>query len=124
MTDDVTRFEGATLRMVATRSGEHMKVSLHGELDMACCDLFSSVFAADLTGVTQITVDLGDLEFVDSTGVQAFLQVHALQTQAGRRVRFERPQPPVRTSQGAAGELRGVSSRRHSLPRCTHRGGG
>jgi anti-anti-sigma factor len=96
VTDDVTRFEGATLRVVATRSPERLDVRLHGELDMGCCDLLTAAFAAvNLTGVTHITVDLGDLEFVDSTGVQTFLQLRALQMQAGRQVKFERPQPPV-----------------------------
>jgi anti-anti-sigma factor len=96
VTDDVTRFEGETLGVVATRSIERLDVRLQGELDMGCCDLLTAVFAAvDLTGVTNITVDLGDLEFVDSTGVQAFLQIRSLQMRAGRRVRFERPQPPV-----------------------------
>ena len=96
MTDDVTRFEGETLRVVATRSAERLHVRLHGELDMGCCDLLTATFAAvDLTGVTNITVDLGDLEFVDSTGVQAFLKIRACQMQAGRQVRFNGPQPPV-----------------------------
>ncbi len=96
MTDDVTRFEGETLRVVAQRSAERLHVRLHGELDMGCSDLLTAAFAAvDLAGVTSITVDLGDLQFVDSTGVQAFLQIRARQMQAGRRVRFERPRPPV-----------------------------
>ncbi len=96
MTDDVTRFEGATLAVVATKSPERLDVRLHGELDMGSCDLLTAVFAAvDLTGVTYITVDLDDLEFVDSSGVQAFLQMRALQTQAGRQVQFRSPQPSV-----------------------------
>ena len=96
VTDDVTRFEGETLGVVAARSAERLRVSLHGELDMGCCDLLTAAFAAvDLTGVTHITVDLGDLEFVDSTGVQTFLQIRAFQVQDGRQVRFTRPQPPV-----------------------------
>ncbi len=96
VTDDVTRFEGETLGVVATRSAERLDVRLHGELDMGCCDLLTAAFAAvDLAGVTDITVDLADLEFVDSTGVQAFLQIRTHQMQAGRRVRFSRPQPPV-----------------------------
>src|SRR5919107_1215028 len=96
VTDDVTRFEGETLGVVATRFGERLDVRLHGELDMGSCDLLTAVFAAlDLTGVTDITVDLGELEFVDSSGVQAFLQMRTLQIQAGRQVQFRRPQPPV-----------------------------
>ncbi len=96
VTDDVTRFEGQTLGVVATKSPERLDVRLHGELDMGSCDLLTAVFAAvDLSGVTSITVDLKDLRFVDSTGVQAFLRIRAVQRVAGRQVRFERPQPPV-----------------------------
>ena len=96
VTDDVTRFEGQTLGVVATRSAERLEVRLRGELDMGCCDLLTAVFASvDLTGVTDIAVDLDDLEFVDSSGVQAFLQIRSIQLQAGRHVRFQRPQPPV-----------------------------
>jgi anti-anti-sigma factor len=96
MTDDETRFKGETLEVVATRSAECLDVRLHGELDMGCCDLLTAVFAAvDLDGVSYITVDLGDLEFVDSTGVQVFLQIRAHQMQACRQLQFKRPQPPV-----------------------------
>jgi anti-anti-sigma factor len=96
VTDDVTRFEGETLEVVATRSAERLDVRLHGELDMGCCDLLTAAFAAvDLTGVTYVTVDLGELQFVDSCGVQAFLQIRARQMQAGRRVRFSSPRTPV-----------------------------
>ena len=90
------RFEGETLGVVATRSSERLDVRLHGELDMGSCDLLTAVFAAvDLTAVTYMTVDLEDLESVDSTGVQAFLEVRTRQMQAGRQVQFNRPQPPV-----------------------------
>jgi anti-anti-sigma factor len=96
VTDDVTRFEGETLGVVATRSAERLTVRLHGELDMGCCDLLTAVFAAvDLTGITSITVDLSDLEFIDSSGVQTFLRIRTLQLQSDRQVRFERPRPPV-----------------------------
>jgi anti-anti-sigma factor len=96
VTDDVTRFEGETLGVVATRSEDRLEVRLHGELDMGCCDLLTAVFAAvDLTGVASIAVNLGDLAFVDSSGVQAFLQIRGLQMRAGRQVHFERPQPSV-----------------------------
>ena len=96
MTDDVTRFEGEILGVVATRSAERLDVRLHGELDMGSCDLLTAVFAAvDLTEVTHITVDLDDLEFVDSTGVQALLRIRALQREAGRQVQVRHPRPPV-----------------------------
>lgn len=96
VSDDVTRFHGDTLGVVATRSAERVEIRLDGELDMGSCDLLTAVLAAvDLVGVTCITVDLDGLEFVDSTGVLTFLRMRTLQQRSGRRVRFERPRPPV-----------------------------
>lgn len=96
VTEDVTRFESETLRVVATRSAERVRLCLDGELDMGSCDLVTAVLAAvDLSGVTALTVDLDGLDFVDSTGVLTFLRVRAQHQQAGRRVRFERPQARV-----------------------------
>jgi anti-anti-sigma factor len=96
VTDDVTRFEGETLGVVATRSAERLEICLRGELDLASCDLLTAVLAAvDLTEVNCITVDLDGLRFVDSTGVLTFLRMRTLQTQAGCRIEFLRPQPSV-----------------------------
>lgn len=96
VTDSATRFEGETLAVVATRSDERLEISLHGELDMGSSDLLTAVLAAvDLTGVTSVTVDLGGLDFVDSTGVLTFLRMRTLQEKVGCRVHFERPQAPV-----------------------------
>ena len=83
------------LRLVVTRRVDHLVVELIGELDLSCVEPLARVTDLDLTGVTGITVDLADLEFIDSTAIQALLAFKKTHEGSGREVRFVRPQPFV-----------------------------
>ena len=88
--------QDGTLRVVASRAASHVGVRLIGEMDAACTGLLTRVDEVDLDGVDNITVNLSGLEFIDSSGIQAFLDFRTLHAQSGRRVSFILPQPFVR----------------------------
>jgi anti-anti-sigma factor len=95
VTERLNRTQG-TLQVVATAAGGVLIVGLVGELDLACTDLIVAVDDLDMTDIDTITVDLSELEFIDSTGVQALLRLHTHQVGAGRELAFVDPQPAVR----------------------------
>jgi anti-anti-sigma factor len=64
-----------------------VRVKASGELDLAYADrLCSEVEALLERGFTDVVVDLRDLTFIDSSGVQALLMCDRRARQAGGRV--------------------------------------
>lgn len=63
------------LELRATCNGHEHAMALEGELDMATAPrLIDAIEAACARGATAISLDLGDLNFIDSTGLRAVLQ--------------------------------------------------
>jgi anti-anti-sigma factor len=71
-------------------------VSIHGELDLASCDLLDAVTDVDLAGVTRVLIDLTGLSFCDSTGFSAVARLHDDQRREQRQVHLLHPQPCFR----------------------------
>jgi anti-sigma B factor antagonist len=69
-----------------------LTVRLHGELDMEGAPLLEQklieLIAGDASGVV---VDMGELRFVDSTGLQSLLAAAANSRANGDKLRFRRP---------------------------------
>lgn len=68
---------------------------LHGEFDMAQTAVFEASAAPWLEGdrSADLTLDLADLSFVDSSGIRSLLQL--AKCLAPRRLRLKAPQPMV-----------------------------
>ncbi len=69
---------------------------LAGELDLASTQLVDAVGAIDMHGIDTVSIDLSELEFTDSTGIQSLLRLHTDQLRAGREAIFVNPQPLIR----------------------------
>ena len=78
--------------MHATREGENATVTLSGELDIATVarveELIETTLAQD---VTTLTVDLGGLSFVDSSGLRLFIVLDQRAGEEGWTLRLLRP---------------------------------
>ncbi|WP_354700866.1 Anti-sigma-B factor antagonist [Paraconexibacter sp. AEG42_29] len=63
---------------IETREGQRaFVVAVHGELDLAALPELQEVLdVAERSDVPEIVVDLGGLTFVDSSGVNALIQLH------------------------------------------------
>jgi anti-anti-sigma factor len=71
-------------------------VRLQGEIDLSCVELLDSIHSLNLEDVVTMTLDLADLEFVDSAGTEALLRLRATELASGRDVRLIGPRPNVR----------------------------
>ena len=84
------------LRILVTSASAQLVVRLIGELDLSCVEPLRQVTDLDLGAVRSITVDLGELEFIDSTGIDSLLKFKVAHEDANRTVSFVSPQPFVK----------------------------
>jgi anti-anti-sigma factor len=74
------------LRIEVIRAGERMIVSLHGELDLPNAPLLRSAFDdLDLGDAMMVVLDLGELEFIDSTGLRTIFSARERCIEQGRQ---------------------------------------
>ena len=80
-----------------SRSNGHAVVRLVGELDMSEAGRMQQVVLRAMRDSSgQLTLDLSELGFCDSSGVNAFSCIHKAAVRAGRDVVFKHPQANVR----------------------------
>ena len=74
-------------------AGGHLVIRLQGELDLFSTDLLGAGVFADHAGIACVTVDMRDLDFIDTAGTRALLRLRAQHQRLGRGVRFVRARP-------------------------------
>jgi anti-sigma B factor antagonist len=76
------------------RRGRTARVSVRGALDMASVPSLQEVLDGQIdAGIARLVVDLGDLDFMDSTGISLALRLSRRGRQTGFEVAFI-PGPP------------------------------
>jgi anti-sigma B factor antagonist len=76
--------------------GHPTTVVLKGELDMATApELAERLKEVAATGQHEVTVDLGELEFMDSQGINVLLHARATLHSQGRGLTIRSPRPLV-----------------------------
>ncbi|MGI8779747.1 MAG: STAS domain-containing protein [Solirubrobacteraceae bacterium] len=70
-------------------------VSLHGEFDIAGIERVEAA-TAELPPGTQLVLDLGDLQFIDSSGLRTLMNLDLRSRGEGWSLAFSEPQPAVR----------------------------
>jgi anti-sigma B factor antagonist len=68
-----------------TSEGDRLRIALHGEMDLANADCATSIVSEALRSGKRVVIDLGELEFLDSTGIA--LLVDAMRS-GGERLSF------------------------------------
>jgi anti-sigma B factor antagonist len=91
---------------------QRVTVWLAGEVDLACRGHLHDVLEALLSEPRDITVNLREVTFVDSTGINAFVGAHRHCHQLGHTFVLAQPQPAVRRVL----ELTGVDTILLALP--------
>jgi anti-sigma B factor antagonist len=84
------------LAIRTTAEGDSCLVSLEGEMDGSNArDLEDELVRLEATDVRRIVLDLGSLEFIDSTGLAVIMRAHKRASDNGHRFGVRRPQPDV-----------------------------
>jgi anti-sigma B factor antagonist len=79
------------------RPGDGVVVTLAGELDMATSPLLAKAFAEvlDRQRLSAVTIDLAEVNFLDSSGMRALLQARSAVVERGADYAVRRPTPQV-----------------------------
>jgi anti-anti-sigma factor len=73
------QMSGGRLAIEISPGGDRRTVVLKGELDVASAGLFESTLAGlCVEGARELVIDLGGVEFIDSTGINALLRAQML----------------------------------------------
>ena len=64
----------------------HLALGLSGELDLACTDMLARENHDDDVSILDVTVDMSHLEFIDTAGVRALIEVKTHHSERGRTV--------------------------------------
>jgi anti-sigma B factor antagonist len=96
--------EAPILSIVLDVTPTVLLVRLRGELDLSCVDLVTAVTTVESLEATTVLVDLAELTFCDSAGVDALLDLRAQKTARGCEVRLVNAQPLLRRLFLAVGE--------------------
>jgi len=76
----------ATLSVNVDHNGARVLVTVSGEIDLETSAQFSSVLA-DLDGGGHVRLDLGDVTYIDSTGLRVLLTARDAAAEAGGSLR-------------------------------------
>ena len=98
------------------RTGDRVLVRLTGELDIATAPSLRDVLFETLEGeLIELILDLGAMEYVDSTGLSLFVSARKRALRDGVQIAFENPTPRTRrllelTSLDGVFDIRGSTS--------------
>jgi anti-anti-sigma factor len=86
------------LVQVVPRPGRAISVTGHGEIDMTTIETLSDTLATVLRQERPLHIDvnLADVTFMDSSGVNALMACRAVAEPAGCRITISHPRPTVR----------------------------
>lgn len=104
-------------RFAATTSDEPggVRVALAGDCDLAVRDELTATLLAAVGRAAEVTVDLADVRFLDSSGVHGLVEAHRAAVGRGGRVYVENPT-------GAVAAVLDVTGVRDLLARGQHNG--
>lgn len=85
--------------VLATRvemAGDVAVLHVEGDVDLASADAMRAALGDALEKSSTVVVDLGDVGFIDSTGLSALVWGHGQAREAGGSLRLRRPTPMLR----------------------------
>ena len=83
--------------VTVSTDGDRTTVALRGELDLSGVDRArQAIDQAQLSGAPLLVLDLSELDFVDSTGLEVMLRAAQRAHDEGRRLIVQRPSSYVR----------------------------
>jgi anti-sigma B factor antagonist len=92
------------LEIEIRRAPPHALVMIAGELDTSnVSQLYQHLAELAREGICHVALNLAELEFIDSTGISAFVAAHKRTIERGGELILFSPRPPVRRTFEVAG---------------------
>ena len=66
-----------------TRSGNSLTIAIEGRLDTTTAPQLEAELKASLDGITELTIDLGTLEYISSAGLRVLLSTQKIMNKQG-----------------------------------------
>ena len=88
----MTRFEATT-----SDEADHVRVALAGDCDLAVREELTAALLAAVHRAEIVVVDVGGLDFLDSSGVHGLITAHHAARDAGRKLFVVNPRGSVAT---------------------------
>ena len=79
------------MEIKATKNGEALEVALSGRLDTNTSPEFEAYLKENLAGVTNLAIDLIDVQYVSSAGLRVFLFAHKELAKVGSGLTLRHP---------------------------------
>jgi len=96
--------EVGDLSLQTTQVGQHTVIAADGEIDLVTAYRLENAAEDALdSGAHDLWIDLSDVEFIDSTGIHALLQVRSRAAALNRRLAVICPIGPIRRAFGLTG---------------------
>jgi anti-anti-sigma factor len=83
------------LGVALTFRGGVARLALAGELDLACVPRFEALVASAFVMADRCLIDLGELEFVDSSGIRALIRARRRAAESGAMLELANATPAI-----------------------------
>jgi anti-anti-sigma factor len=83
------------LAVALTYRGDVARLALAGELDLACVPRFEALVASAFVMADRCLIDLGELEFVDSSGIRALMRARRRASETGATLELANASPAI-----------------------------
>jgi anti-anti-sigma factor len=83
------------LKIDTHERGDTLRLTLSGEFDVASVEHFRHAVATDGEPWRRVEIDLSDVAFMDSAGLQVLVSLNETALEDGREVALVRPSHPV-----------------------------
>ncbi len=85
------------LTIEITTAADRTQVQVAGEIDLSSKDQLEDRLSELCTMAPHVDLDLSEVSFIDSTGVNMLLRMHQAHVAAGGTLTIRRPSPSVQT---------------------------
>jgi anti-sigma B factor antagonist len=79
---------GEAFRLKTARDDDVVRLGISGELDLSRAEQLEGAIRAEASDAREIVIDLTDLQFMDSSGLQVLLQAYGRSREDSDRISF------------------------------------
>lgn len=81
------------MKIEKTQLGDRLEVAVNGKLDAVSAPQFEEEVASSLDGITELDIDIAEVDYLSSAGLRALLYLQQLMSEQGQLI--IRNVPPI-----------------------------